>query len=337
MKPTPHPDTADTADTAGTKPFIDVAAGLILRPDGQLLLGQRPAGKPWEGWWELPGGKLEPGETALQALARELKEELDIDVTEATPWVTYVHEYPKTIVRLAFCRVTGWNGEPRGVENQQLAWVTPGHPLPVGPVLPATEPPLRWLQLPNQYLLSRVRESGGLQAWLPQLQNALAQGVKLVQFREPGWHDDEALDAFRKVLEACHAAGARCLLNSAHPASWLDLADGLHLRSNDAHSNSAADDAKAMRAAGKLLGVSAHNAADLARTAALGADFAVLGHVLETPSHPGEPGLGWPAFERLNREAGLPVFAIGGQSAATLKTAMQHGAHGVAGMRQLGA
>src|SRR5690606_35106195 len=91
-----------------SKPFIDVAAGMILRADGSLLLAERPADKPWAGWWELPGGKIEPGETTLEALGRELKEELDIDVTHATPWVTYTHEYPKNIVRLAFCKVTGW-------------------------------------------------------------------------------------------------------------------------------------------------------------------------------------------------------------------------------------
>lgn len=108
-----------------SKPFIDVAVGIVLRDDGRVLLGQRPAGKPWPEWWELPGGKIEPGETVREALVRELKEELDIDVTAATPWVTYVHEYPKTIVELAFCQVTAWEGEPRGLENQALLWVDP--------------------------------------------------------------------------------------------------------------------------------------------------------------------------------------------------------------------
>ena len=64
--------------------IIDVAVGVLLRPDGTVLLGNRPADKPWPGWWELPGGKLEPGETVLQALARELHEELGIEVTTST-------------------------------------------------------------------------------------------------------------------------------------------------------------------------------------------------------------------------------------------------------------
>src|SRR5690606_36735538 len=107
---------APAAPASADKPFIKVAAGLILRPDGQLLLAQRPSDKPWAGWWELPGGKIEAGESTLEALARELQEELGIQITDASPWVTYTHEYPKNIVQLAFCRVYGWTGTPAGLE-----------------------------------------------------------------------------------------------------------------------------------------------------------------------------------------------------------------------------
>jgi 8-oxo-dGTP diphosphatase len=85
----------------------------------------------------------------------------------------------------------------------------------------------------------------------------------------------------------------------------------------------------------RLTGVSAHNAQELAQARRLNADFAVLGHVLETPSHPGQPALGWDEFTRLALEAGMPVFAIGGQSADTLEQAKQHGAHGIAGIRHV--
>src|SRR5690606_24216528 len=84
-----------TGRPAMSKPFIRVAAGLILDDLGRLLLGQRPEGKPWSGWWELPGGKIEPGETVEQALVRELDEELGIRATRIYPWVVYTHEYPK--------------------------------------------------------------------------------------------------------------------------------------------------------------------------------------------------------------------------------------------------
>lgn len=319
-----------------SKPFLDVAAGIIMRPDGQILLGQRPFDKQWPGWWELPGGKIEAGETVLEALARELKEELDIEVTEAAPWVTYVHEYPKTLVRLSFCKVTAWNGEPRGMENQAIAWVDPHGPLQVGPVLPATEPPLRWLTFPDRYLISHIGSADALDAWLQRLDTALKNGVRLVQFREPEWearaHHDEAERsklhaAFQAVLERCRASGAHCLVNGVHQESWWSLADGVHLRSADALIRRAVPRKPALVAA------SVHNEEELEAARDLNVDFVVIGHVLDTPSHPGSEALGWERFSHLAQAAGRPAYAIGGQSLNTLRTAKQRGAHGIAFMR----
>ena len=315
-----------------SKPEIFVAAGLILKPDGSLLLGQRPADKPWPGWWELPGGKIEAGETVLQALARELKEEIDIDVTEASPWVNYVHEYPKNIVHLAFCKVTGWTGTPRGLENQQLAWVNPKGPIHVGPLLPATEPPLHWLKLPERYLLTSINTTENLHPFLQQLEQAARQGVGMVQFREPAWAAQPgqaaALEAaFQAVLAACREHGLLCLVNSTHPAHWWTQADGVQVRAQDL----ASINRPALNV--KWLGASVHSANDLALARSAGADFAVLGHVLPTPSHPGQTALGWDGFEALAQHAGMPVYAIGGQSGDTLKQAQRHGAHGVAALR----
>lgn len=315
--------------------IVDVAAGLILRADGKLLLGQRPEGKPWAGWWELPGGKLEPGETVLQALARELDEEIGIRVTQAHPWVTYVHAYPHTTVRLAFCHVTGWEGEPQGLENQRLEWVDPAQAGTVGDLLPATLPPLRWLALPTSYGISSIGTRAGVSDFLIRLDAALARGLKLVQLREPHWPDGVAStslhDVLQEVRRRCHAHGARVLVNSLHPAAWWREADGVQLRSADAQALNSRPELPAHA----LVGVSAHNNAQIVHARQLDADFAVLGPVLETPSHPGEPGIGWDGFEAGNRDAGLPVFALGGQSAQTYSEARRHGAHGIAGIRGL--
>lgn len=353
-----------------SKPFVDVAAGLILRPGNELLLAERPGDKPWSGWWELPGGKIEPGETVLQALARELKEELDITVTESTRWVTYVHEYPKTIVRLSFCKVTGWQGNPTGLEGQQLAWVRTDRSMEVGPLLPATEPPLRWLQLPESYLITSIGSAEGLPAFLEKLEASLAENKMLVQFREPQWARNadpaEVRSGFEAVVDVCRKAHSPCLINSIHPETWWPLADGVHLRAQDAAAlankeRSAPEgilhpcpngeapangvDPNSREYAltrrdnhlkpRRLVGVSAHDAKDLDAARSLHADFVVLGHVLDTPSHPGQPPLGWEGFSTLAFDAGLPIYAIGGQSAATLPLAKQHGAHGIAGIRHL--
>jgi 8-oxo-dGTP diphosphatase len=315
--------------------IIDVAVGVLLRPDGTVLLGNRPADKPWPGWWELPGGKLEPGETVLQALKRELKEEIDIEMTEATPWVTYVHQYPTTTVRLAFCRVTGWNGTPRGLENQQLQWVDLKHAHEVPQLLPATYPPLRWLQLPEIYAISSIGSPDGFENFLERLDHALERGLKLLQWREPDWPEGAAADnlhiAMQKALQRCHAAGARMLVNSVHPQSWWSEADGVHFRSFDADMTRARPEHIDQN---KLLAVSAHNKEDIEHARALNADFVVLSPVLPTASHPGHLGLGWHAFAEINASAGLPVYALGGQSRATLQTAKSAGAHGIAALRQ---
>ncbi|WP_454692053.1 Nudix family hydrolase [Achromobacter aloeverae] len=317
---------------------LDVAAGLILRADGQLLLGQRPEGKPWSGWWELPGGKLEPGETVLQALARELDEELGIRVTEATRWVTYVHAYPHTTVRLAFCRVTKWEGEPRGRENQRLEWVDPARATEVGDVLPATLPPLRWLQLPATYGISNIGRPEDLPAFLQRLDAALAGGLRLMQLREPGWPEGPQAAslhaALQAVLQRCRGAGAQVLVNSAHPRAWWGEADGVHLRAADAAA--LAGQGPALREAlgpQARVGVSTHDRGQVTVARELEADFIVAGPVAETASHPGQAGVGWEGFEAIIADAGLPAYAIGGQGPDTLARAREHGAHGVAAIR----
>jgi len=313
--------------------IIDVAVGVLLRPDGTVLLGNRPADKPWPGWWELPGGKLEPGESVLQALCRELKEEIDITVTEATPWITYVHKYPTTTVRLAFCRVTGWTGEPRGLEGQALRWapIDQAHEIPQ--LLPATHPPLRWLQLPTVYAISSAGSPAQLPAFLKQLDQGLAAGIKLFQWREPGWPGGPAQadlhQAFQTVLARCREYDAQLLVNSVHPEDWWHQADGVHLRTTDAMRLTA----RPALMPGKRVGVSAHDQTELEQARILEADFAVLGPVLPTASHPGHPGIGWEQFASLNARAGLPVFALGGQSNATLAKAQSVGGHGFAGIR----
>lgn len=111
---------------AETLPVVKVAAGILWR-GGRLLAAQRPGGKPLAGFWELPGGKLEAGESAEAALARELAEELGVTVLEARFWRVSEHDYPERgfRVRLHFFHVRKFSGEPRAREGQALAWVTP--------------------------------------------------------------------------------------------------------------------------------------------------------------------------------------------------------------------
>jgi 8-oxo-dGTP diphosphatase len=125
---------------------VEVAVGVLLRPDGCFLLTSRPPGKVYAGYWEFPGGKLEPGESVEQALARELQEELGlvIDPGAVVRWREQLVDYPHALVRLYFCRVTAWRGEPSMREGQRAAWQR--LPVQVAPLLAGTLPVLEWLR-----------------------------------------------------------------------------------------------------------------------------------------------------------------------------------------------
>lgn len=121
----------------------EVAVGILLRGDGEMLLSTRPQGKPYAGYWEFPGGKLEAGETVEQALRRELTEELGITIGPASVWKVTEHDYPHALVRLHWCKVWAWTGEFEMREGQQMTWQQ--LPLTVTPVLPGAYPVLQWL------------------------------------------------------------------------------------------------------------------------------------------------------------------------------------------------
>ncbi|MGI4984264.1 MAG: NUDIX domain-containing protein [Janthinobacterium lividum] len=134
--------TRGVANTA-RRPVTEVAVGILLQPDGRFLLAQRPVGKPYAGYWEFPGGKLETGESVEAALARELQEELGIDIAASEAWRVLEHDYPHAYVRLYFHKIRVWRGEPSGREGQAFLWQRA--PVDVAPLLPAALPVIEWL------------------------------------------------------------------------------------------------------------------------------------------------------------------------------------------------
>jgi len=121
---------------------VDVAVGVLVRPDGDFLLTSRPPGKVYEGYWEFPGGKLERGESVEAALRRELQEEIGLTIGAVHPWKVEMVDYPHALVRLNFCKVFEWAGELQMHEGQSFAWQS--LPVSVQPVLPGTVPVLAW-------------------------------------------------------------------------------------------------------------------------------------------------------------------------------------------------
>jgi 8-oxo-dGTP diphosphatase len=304
--------------------ILEVAAAVVQRPDGEFLLAERPAGKPYAGWWEFPGGKIEEGESPYHALDRELHEELGIEVDVAHPWLTRVYAYPHATVRLHFFRVVSWHGEPHGKENQRLSWQYPDA-VSVAPLLPANGPVLRSLNLPPVCAITHAAELG-VEPFLDRLQVALRQGVKLIQVREKAMEAATLRDFAAEVVKRAHAHGARVVINADAALAREVGADGVQL-------SSAQLMALTCRPEIELVGASCHDRVELVRAAELELDFALLSPVLPTQSHPGAPVLGWDGFAQLVKELPMPVYALGGVAHADLDEAWRHGAHGIAMLR----
>lgn len=308
-----------------TKPRIDVAVAVVFNAAGQVLWGRRPEGKPYAGYWEFPGGKVEPGETVWQALVRELKEELDLTALEGGPWFQIEHDYEHANVRLHLYRVWRFEGTPKPLEQQHFTWASLNSS-ELSPILPATEPLLPKLAQPAVMALSHYET--GFQTCADRLERALliTDQPVYVQFREKSLEGDLLIQAFEHCYSLCQKTGQTMLLNSD---TWVrlkvhldDLPCPLHL--TQAHLMSGQFQAL------QCAGASVHDEASLKKAFDRGLDYAVLGAVKATASHPGQAGLSWPGFLNIAGEARLPVFAIGGLGIEDMRIAQTHGAHGVA-------
>jgi 8-oxo-dGTP diphosphatase len=292
---------------------IEVAAAVLQRPDGAFLLAQRPQGKVYAGYWEFPGGKIEPGEPAEKALARELHEELGIEIGPGYPWITRVFTYPHGTVRLNFFRVREWKGDPHPREDQAIAWQTSGAPL-AAPMLPANAPVLASLALPTEYAITNAAHYG-IAEMRARIERRLQQGLKMLQIREPDL-DAAEKDAFTKgVIKLAHDYGCRVLVKAPFPG-----ADGIHFTASQLMGLKAKPSG--------LVAASCHTREELDRAMALELDFAVLGPVKDK-----SPALGWDKFRDLAASSSIPIYAIGGLMRVDLENAWRASAHGLAMIR----
>lgn len=298
--------------------ITEVAAAVIER-GGEFLLAQRPEGKPYPGYWEFPGGKIEAGETPRGALEREIREELGIGIRAATPWITRVYAYTHATVRLHFFRVTAWDGEPQPLEDQAIRWQRAEAP-DVSPMLPANAPVLAALALPEVMVVSDAARMG-LDDWVARLAERALGEKLLVQVREKGWDRQKLQHLLSRALARAEPLGSRVVVNS--DCGSFPQCRGVHLTAKALVGLDARPDAA-------LAGASCHDEAGIERAAALGLDYVVVGPVRETASHPGAAPLGWERFEALVRDRPMPAYAIGGLARADLPEARRHGAHGVA-------
>lgn len=289
---------------------LRVAAGALINADGEVLINERPAGKPMAGYWEFPGGKLESGETAEAALIRELHEELGIDVEALSPLIQLQHRYPDKIVKLDVFTVSQWSGTAQGLEGQMLAWCLPER-LPAYKLLPADGPIVQALQLPERYFITP--DCSDIAELEMQLQKAAAAKCGIVQIRQKRWPEAQLHAALSELAPAAAELGLVLQVNGLSHLTAAQL-NSIHQRPN----------------INGWVSASCHNAHELEKAAELGLDFALLGAVQTTASHPDQQALGWEQFGQLSSQAKLPVYALGGLCSDDITQAKTAGAQGVA-------
>jgi len=303
-----------------------VAAGVIQHPHrDKIFIAKRLDGTPYEGFWEYPGGKIEPGESARAALDRELREECGIVVEAARPLIRISHDYPDRSVELNVFLVTAFSGEPHGREGQDTAWVARNDLRDVR-FLEGNRPITNAAMLDSQLAITNTRVYSR-ESILSAVSSSGGPG--LVQVRDKHLSDDAWLEWAKSVVDASRSSRKRVFLNrgSDDIQCWLKQtgAHGIHLDSASLMSTK-----KRPVNHDVWLSASCHGLPELRRAAEIDVDFALVSPVQHTSSHPDARPVGWQAFGALCNAVNFPVFALGGVKPADLTTAWEHGAQGVA-------
>jgi 8-oxo-dGTP diphosphatase len=303
--------------------FLHVAVGVIKDTAGNILISQRPTHVHQGGLWEFPGGKVKPGESVVQALTRELLEELGVKLERCEPLIKIHHHYHDLSVLLDVWTVTDFSGVADSCEGQPIRWVG-ANELATYDFPAANLPIIHAAQLPCFYAIIDEANPAELMA---NLRKILSKDIRLIQARLKTLSALTVQDFLRQALPLCQQYNAQLLLNSAVKNAATLNSSGLHLTSSDL---------MRLTERPKLSGwlaASCHNLAQLRQAEKIGVDFVVLAPVLKTETHPTALILGWEQFAELVAEVNIPVYALGGVTAGDKNTAQALGGQGISGIR----
>ena len=304
---------------------LSVAVG-VLRQGEQVLLEQRLDKAHQGGLWAFPGGKVEAGETPVEALVREFREETGLETENWQPLIEIPWDYAAYSVRLQVFHTHQFSGTPQAHAAQALVWRDIAE-LRALPMPPANRGVVAALHLPPRLAITGRFSSPD--ALYEQVIHLLNQGHRLILWRAPWLSRGEYVHHARQLVDLAHRHGAQLLLHGDPSLlNTLPQADGIHLPGRflphlSKHRWLPVD---------KWLGVSCHHQQDLQQAAVGQADYALLSPILQTTSHPEATPLGWEKAAKMVARAPLPVYALGGVGDAALALAQQYGFQGVAGI-----
>jgi 8-oxo-dGTP diphosphatase len=311
---------------ASPRPVMHVMAAVMHDADGRVLLAQRPAGKHLAGMWEFPGGKLEPDEPPLSGLARELREELGIDLQRAEPLIRVPCRYVDRELLLDTWQTDQWQGVPQSLEGQALQWIDPAQIDP-SMLTPADRAILQAWRLPGRYPITppdvKPEQRG---AWFERIGQAIERGERLIQLRLPLWPREQKRELAAALLPLARRHGAWLLLHGDIEGARA-LGIGVQLKSMQLDTLTARP-----LPLSQPVGASCHEEAHLRRAEALGVDFATLSPLAASRDLPRRPPLGWQRFHAWAESAALPVYALGGMAPSHAARVRQCSGQGVAGI-----
>ena len=310
-------------DAANMSVPVHVIVGVIIK-DAQVCITYRHPELHQGDMWEFPGGKLELNESPFDALVRELKEEINIDVKQAEPLMKLDYAYPDKHVLLDIWQVTDFAGEPHGQQGQALKW-QPLSALDASHFPAANRAIVTALNLPQNYVITP--ECDEETAFLEHLETTLKQDQKLIQLRCKSLDKEGYRKLAIKAVELCHRYGARLLLNADVNEVNTVQADGVHLTSKQLMATRSRPLSK-----NSLVAASVHHPEELIHAISIDVDFVVIAPVLKTTSHPDATPLGWEGLKTLVAQSSTVVYALGGMNPSQLNEARKAGAYGVAGI-----
>ncbi len=336
---------------------VHVAVAVIVT-NGHVLISKRAQHVHQGGLWEFPGGKVEAGETVSEALTREIKEELGINIKASQPLISLEHDYPDKRVILDVLMVTAFEGieyecdpviKQKGLEGQQVKWVL-WEQLKSYPFPQANQAIIEALMLPEKYLITPdcEPESNKINHFIRHLSRILANyesGRGLVQLRIKSLKDSALNTLIQQVCDIAKNNNSRIMLNSSlcfiddsaslsmAQSQLVNMTAGVHLTSE--HLYETFPERFRQQFPDKKMAASCHCKADIDRANDLKLDFIVISPVQQTASHPDSKPLGWEQFRTLTSFAKMPVFALGGMSQNDIEQAKNNGAQGISAIRSL--
>ena len=301
---------------------VQVAVAVIENAQGEFLIAKRPSHLHMGGYWEFPGGKVESDETVFMALQREIREELNLQIDSAVPFIRIPFQYPEKLVVLDVWRVTEYSGEAMPMENQLLKWVS-FDDLSLYPFPPANRSILTALKLPERLLITGAFQTAA--ECLYRTQRAVERyGIAGVQFRAPHLSVDKYRDIAEQLGAYCEQNNIQFFVN-APSSNGICGVTGVHLTTQRLLQQGAIQ-----REEGLLLSAACHDDKELAMALAAAVDFVLFSPIKLTSSHPDTVAKGWDALRQFISNCPVPVYALGGMQDDDLVLARQCGAQGIA-------